>query len=98
MGQLERQWQKLGSFVGCITEHDALITGTQLFESLLITEPLSNVGRLLFNCNQDVAGLVIKPLVRMIVANVLDRIADNFLVVEMRLRGDLAKDHYHAWC
>lgn len=37
---------------------------------------------------------VIETLVRVVVPNILDGIADNLLVVQRRLGGDFAKDHH----
>jgi hypothetical protein len=61
-----------------------------------MVETLGNVRRLLLNGDEDVAGFVVKALLRVVVANVLDGIADDFLVVELGLGRDLAKDHDHA--
>jgi hypothetical protein len=88
--------KELGGLVGGISEHDALVTGTELLESLLVVQTLGNVGRLLLNGNEDVAGLVVEALVGRVVANVLDGIADDLLVVEVCLGGDLTEDHDHT--
>jgi hypothetical protein len=59
-------------------------------------QTLRNVGRLLLNGNEHVAGLVVEALVGRVVANVLDGVADDLLEVEVGLGGDLAKDHDHT--
>lgn len=46
-------------------------------------ETLSNVDRLLLNGNQNVAGLVVETLLRRVVADVLDSVADDLLVIEL---------------
>jgi hypothetical protein len=96
VGEEDGKRKELGGLVGGISEHDTLVTGTELLESLLVVQTLGDVGRLLLNGNEDVAGLVVEALVGAVVANVLDRIADNFLVVEVCLGGDLAEDHDHT--
>mgnify|MGYP003624095068 CR=1 FL=1 len=96
VGEEKGQGEQLGGLVGGIAEHDALVTGTQLLEGLLVVQTLGNVGRLLLNGNEDVARLVVEALVGRVVADVLDGIADDLLVVEVGLGGDLAKDHDHA--
>lgn len=96
VGEEDGQRKELGGLVGGIAEHDTLVTSTELLESLLVVETLSNVGRLLLNGNEDVARLVVEALVRRVVANVLDGIADNLLVVEVCLCGDFTKDHDHT--
>ena len=96
VSQLDGEGKELGSLVGGITEHDTLVTSTELLKSLLVVETLSNVGRLLLNGNQYVARLVVETLAGVIVANVLDGVADDLLVVKTSLGGDLAKDHDHT--
>ena len=63
VGEQDGQGEELGGLVGGITEHDTLVTGTELLESLLVVETLGNVGGLLLNGNEDVAGLVVEALV-----------------------------------
>jgi hypothetical protein len=96
VGKKDGEGKHFGGLVGGIAEHDALITGTQVLESLVVVETLSDIGRLLLNGDQDVAGLVVEALVRVVVTNVLDGATDNGLVVETGFCGDLAKDHDHA--
>ena len=90
------QRQKLRGLIGGITEHDTLVTGTELLESVLVVEALSDVGRLLLDSDENVAGLVVEALVGGVVADVLDGITDDLLVVEVGLGGDLTEDHDHA--
>jgi hypothetical protein len=92
----QSQGEQFWGLVRGIAEHDALVTGTELLHGLLIVQTLGNVGRLLLNGDENVARLVVEALVGAVVANVLDGVADDLLVVEMGLGGDLAKDHDHA--
>jgi hypothetical protein len=96
VGKLDGERKVLGSLVGGISEHDTLVTGTKLLESLLVVKTLSNIGALLLNGNEDVASLVVETLLGRIVANVLDGVTDDLLVVNLCLGGDLAEDHDHA--
>lgn len=59
-------------------------------------ETLGDVGRLLLNGNEDVAGLVVETLVGAVVTNVLDGLTNDLLVVETSLGGDLTEDHDHT--
>lgn len=59
-------------------------------------ETLGNVGGLLLNGNEDVAGLVVEALVGAVVTNVLDGLTNDLLVVETSLGGDLTEDHDHT--
>ena len=96
VGELDGEGEVLGGLVGGITEHDTLVTGTKLLESLLVVETLSNIGALLLNGNEDVASLVVEALLGRVVANVLDGVTDDLLVVDLGLGGDLTEDHDHA--
>lgn len=96
VGELDGEGEELRSLVGGIAEHDTLVTSTELLESLLVVETLSNIGRLLLNGDENVAGLVVEALARVIVANVLDGLTDDLLVVESSLGGDLTEDHDHT--
>ncbi|KAK5633868.1 hypothetical protein RRF57_009581 [Xylaria bambusicola] len=96
VGEKVRQGVELGGLVGGISEHETLVTSTELLESLLVVETLGNVGGLLLNADQNTAGLVVEALVGRVVADVFDGITDNLLVVDRGLGGDLTKDHDHA--
>ena len=51
---------------------------------------------MLLNSDEQVASLVVEALGRVIVANVLDGVADNLLVIKTGVGGDFTKDHNHA--
>lgn len=59
-------------------------------------QTLCDIWGLLLNGDQDVAGLVVETLFRVIVTNVFDSVSDDLLVVEAGLGGDLAKYHDHT--
>lgn len=96
VGEEEGQGKELGGLVGGIAEHDTLVTGTKLLKSLLVVQTLGDIGRLLLNGDQQVEGLVVEALGRVIVADALDGVTDDLLVVELGLGGDLTKDHDHT--
>jgi hypothetical protein len=96
VGEEDGQRKELGGLIGGISEHDTLVTSTELLESLLVVETLSNVGRLLLNGNEDVACLVVETLLGRVVADVLDGTTDDLLVVEVGLGGNLTEDHNHT--
>lgn len=96
MREQQSQGEELGGLIGGITEHDTLVTGTKLLKSLLVVQTLGDIGRLLLNGDQQVQGLVVETLGGVIVANVLDGVTDNLLVVELGVGGDLTKDHDHT--
>mmetsp|Transcript_38949 Transcript_38949/g.101950 ORF Transcript_38949/g.101950 Transcript_38949/m.101950 type:complete len:237 (-) Transcript_38949:37-747(-) len=81
--------------VGGVAKHDSLITGSNVFD-LDGVYGLRNVGRLFFNGDNDVAGLVVESLGGVVVANVLDGVANDLFVVDGSRGGDFSKDHDHA--
>ena len=96
VGELGGQGEEFWGLVGGVSEHNTLVTGTELLESLLVVQTLGNIGGLLLDGDEDVAGFVVETFGRIVVADVLDGIADNLLVVDTGLCGDLAEDHHHA--
>ena len=95
VGKHDGQGHVLLSLIRGVTKHDTLITGTHGLKRPML-KALSDIGRLLLNGNKDVAGFIVKALLRVIVANLLDRLADDLLVVEAGLGGDFTKDHDHT--
>ena len=89
------QGHELFGLVRRIAKHDALVTSTVILERSVV-KTLGNVGRLLLDGDEDVAGLVVKALLRGVVTNLLDRVTDDLLVINVCLGGDLAEDHDHA--
>ena len=57
-----------------------------------MVETLGNVGGLLLDGNKDVAGLVVEALVGVIVTDLLDRVSDDRLVVDLGSGRDLTED------
>jgi hypothetical protein len=96
VGEEESEGEELRGLVGGITEHDTLVTSAELLEGLVVVKTLSDIGRLLLNGDEQVAGLVVKTLGGVIVADALDGLTDDLLVVELGLGADLTEDHDHT--
>lgn len=92
VGELDGEGEVFRGFVGSISEHDTLVTSTKLLQSLLVVQSLSNISGLGLNGVHDIACLVVETLVRAVVTNLLDGIADDFLVVEVGFCGDFAEN------
>ncbi len=95
VGENDGERHILLRLVGGIAEHDSLVTGTVGLEVTMV-ETLGNVGRLLLDGDEDVAGLVVEALFRRVVADLLDGVTDDLLEVEVGLGGDLTENHDHA--
>lgn len=96
VGQQVAERVHLGGLVGGISEHETLVTSTESLEGLVVVKTLSNIGGLLLNGDEQVAGLVVEALVGGVVADILDSGTDDLLVVEVGLGGDLTEDHDHT--
>lgn len=96
VGQLEGQGEELRGLVSGVSEHDTLVTGTQCLEAVVQVQTLGDIGRLLLNGNEDVAGLVVETLGGVVVTDVLDGVTDDLLVVDLGLGGDLPEHHDHT--
>lgn len=81
--------------VGSITEHDTLVTGTVVLQ-IAVVQTLGDIGRLLLNSDQDVTGLVVETLFRVIVTDLLDGVSDDGLEVDSGLGGDFTENHDHT--
>ena len=92
----ESKGEELRGLVGGIAEHDTLVTSTEVLEAVVKVETLSDIRGLLLNGDEQVEGLVVEALGGVVVTDVLDGIADDLLVVELGLGGDLTEDHYHT--
>jgi hypothetical protein len=73
-----------------------LITSANIVLRLVHVNTLSDIGGLLLDSNDDVAGLVVNTLLSIIIADLLESIADDLLVVDVGLGSDLTENHDHA--
>ena len=71
MGEHESERHLLFSFVGGVSEHESLITGSDVFIGSVLVDSLGNIGRLLLQAVLDSAGEVVQSLFIGIVANSL---------------------------
>ena len=94
-GKLVGQGHEGLGLIGGIAEHNTLVTGTKILD-LVGIDGLGDIGGLLLDGHDHVAGSVVKTLVHVIVTNVLEGLADHLLVVDSGGGGDLTEDHDHA--
>merc|ERR1740133_786444 len=92
------------SLIRSVTKHNALVSCTHIHLVLANMDTTCNVRTLLVDPDQDLAGLVAQTLavdtgqalVKRVIANALDRLTHNLVIVELGRGGDLAKDHDHV--
>jgi len=96
VGEHEGEGHELGGLVGGIAEHDTLISGSGVLDLALNVDSLGDIGGLLLDGDEDVAGVVVESLLGVVVSDVVDGITDDPLVVELGLGGDLSEDHDHS--
>ena len=80
VGENDGKRHQFRGFGSGVSKHETLITSTEVLEGTLI-ETLSDIRRLLLNGDEDVAGLVVKTLLGVVVSDVLDGVSDDLLVV-----------------
>lgn len=96
VGEEKGEGEELRGLVGGISEHDTLVTSTELLEGLIVVETLGDIGRLLLDGDEEVEGLVVEALGRVVVADIPDGVTDYLLVVELGAGGNLTEDHDHT--
>lgn len=93
VGEHESERHLLLSFVGGVSEHESLITSADVFVGAVLVDALRDVGRLLLETVLDSACEVVQTFFVRVVSDSLDSITDDFLVVDVGVRVDLAADH-----
>merc|ERR550514_977631 len=92
------------SLIRSVTKHDPLIPCTHIHLILTNVDTTCNVRTLLVDADQDLVGLVAQTLAvntvqsffKRVIANALDSLAHNCVIVKFRASGDLTKDHDHV--
>ena len=95
VGEHEGQGHQLGGLIGGVSEHDTLVTGSVVLKGTVV-ETLGDIGGLLLDGNEDVAGLVVETLLGRVVTDLLDSVTDDLLVVDLSLGGDFTENHDHT--
>lgn len=94
-GELVGQGHEAFRLIRGVSEHDSLVTRSDVFDSRGI-HGLCDVGGLLLHGHHDVARLVVEALSGVVVPNILEGVADHLLIVHVGVGRDLPKDHHHA--
>ena len=95
-GEEVGEGHELGGLIGGVAEHDALVTSADLLDALVEVDALGNIGALLLDGDDDVAGVAVDALVGGGVADVADGGTDDVLEIDLGVGGDLTEDHDHA--
>ncbi len=86
---VDRRRHQLWGFITGVTEHQALVTGAgiQIIVGRVI-HTLGDVVGLLVIADHDGAALVVNPVLGIVIADTLDRIARHLDVIHMRIGGN----------
>lgn len=95
-GEEVGEGHELGGLIGGVAEHDALVTSADLLDALVEVDALGDIGALLLDGDDDVAGVAVDALVGGGVADVADGGTDDVLEIDLGVGGDLTEDHDHA--
>lgn len=95
-GEEVGEGHELGGLIGGVAEHDALVTSADLLDALVEVDTLGDIGALLLDGDDDVAGVAVDALVGGGVADVADGGTDDVLEINLGVGGDLTEDHDHA--
>ncbi len=93
MGEDNRDRHEFFGFVGCVTEHHTLIAGALLVVGRFV-HALGDVGRLAVESDQNREIVGVETEFPTIVANVVDRFANDLLNVDIGGRGNFAGDEH----
>jgi hypothetical protein len=90
MRQVNRGRHIVFGFIGGVTEHHALVAGAAGVHAH------GDIARLLVDAGDDGAGVGIKSIERIVIANGLHYAADSLLKVDISFGGDFAGDDHQA--
>ena len=97
MGKGDGRGHQLRGFIAGKAEHHALIAGASLvFVVIGVVDALSNVRALSVDGGHHGAGVAVKAVFRLIVANAADDLAGDGGNVYIAVGGDLPHNEYHA--
>ena len=99
----DRERHQVGRLVAGVPEHHSLVAGTLGVELVLAglaaaqllggVDALGDVGALLVDRDDHAAGVAVEPVERVVVTDLLDRLASDLGDVDVGVGGDLAGDH-----
>ena len=106
VGDVDRQRHEHVGLVAGVAEHHPLVAGALLVELVLaggagadllgVVDALGDVGRLLVEADHDAAGVAVVAVGLAVVADLVDRLADDLGDVDVGRGGDLAGDDGQA--
>ncbi len=90
VGQLDGHGHQLFGFVAGVAEHQALVASAARIHAH------GNVGRLALDGAHDRASGGVKTVESVVVADLLDGLANQFVVIDVRASGDFSRNHDQA--
>jgi hypothetical protein len=92
--EMMAQWHEFLCFISGVSNHESLISGSDVELIFFEMDGLGDVGALLIHCDNYDGGFVVHTDIDGIVADFFDGLSGNLFKVDFSLGADLAK--YHA--
>lgn len=92
-GEEMGEWHELWSFISGVSNHETLISGTDILILLLNMDGISDLLRLLVNGDDNCGILIVESLSNIIITDFLDSLSGDLFNLESSLRGDFSENH-----
>lgn len=96
VGEQMGKWHAFLSLVGGVTDHEALVTSTEVFFVLMSTDAIENFGALNVEVDHDSTVLVIHAFLDIIISDFLDGLTDDLFIADLCFGVDFTKYHAHV--
>lgn len=91
---------QLGSFVGCVAEHGALVSCSEFVALFAFVHSVGDVRTLLVDAHLELQSRRVHAFVDVVVPDLLDLLTHDFFLVYLGFGGDFAEEHqlvvFHA--
>lgn len=93
LGEQVGEGHELGGLIGGVSDHESLVSGSDILLLLLDVDGVSDLLRLLVNSDDDGGVLVVESLGDIIISDLLDGLSGDLLDLEVSLGGDFSENH-----
>jgi uncharacterized membrane protein YqgA involved in biofilm formation len=90
------EWHAFFSLVGSVTDHEALVTSTEVFFVLMSTDAIENFGALNVKVDHNGTIFVIHAFLDIIISDFLDGLTNDLFIADLCFGVDFPKYHAHV--